>query len=146
MQNDFLLWHVSSSVRSQCKTPSSGFIAPSHPGWATWLWQETGFVHGGQLKPSMRAAVCVLSVMGCDRSECVFRTVCVYKQVDLVTALGYWCAGWAGASRNQEGSRTESCSLHTLCALSSSVRWFLSLWRCHFFMSEIISFSEKILL
>lgn len=38
----------------------------------------------------------------------MFVTVCIYKQVDLVTAGGYLCAGWARANRNQEESIIKS--------------------------------------
>lgn len=38
----------------------------------------------------------------------MFITVCVYKQVDLVTAEGYLCDGWARANCNQEESIIKS--------------------------------------
>lgn len=47
-------------------------------------------------------------------------TVCVYKQVDFVTAGGYLCAGWARANRNQEESTIKSYT-HPAQALFSVV-------------------------
>lgn len=51
-----------------------------------------------------------------------FITVCVYEQVDLVTARGYLCAGWANANCNQE----DILKNHTLSRLMSCAQALLS--------------------
>lgn len=70
----------------------------------------------------------------------MFRTVCVYEQVELVTARGYLCAGWARANRNQEGSIIKSCT-HPADVMRSVFSRYLSdvLIRCYW--SDAATFS-----
>ena len=49
------------------------------------------------------------AMIASDRPACA-RTVCVYKQVELVTDWGCMFTGWASAKRNQEESRAKSWS------------------------------------
>lgn len=111
--------------------------------WASQCWGETAFIHGGKLKPSMHAALCVLFLMRCDWLECVHNCLCLrtgglgYSSGLFVCRMGQCQLQSRGHSKKSYTQQADvMCSSSAFCCCRSDVLiWIFIQFNAAIFLS-----------